>query len=145
VQAVVYDRYGRPDVLRVEEVPVPSPAPGQVRVRVAATSLNLSDWECLRGAPAYARIGGLRAPARRTPGSDIAGVVDDIGEGVTTFRPGDEVYADKLALMGGFAEYAPAEGQAPSRSSPPSDSARTSPASTTAPRWTSRGRSARTR
>ena len=106
MKAVVYDRYGSPDVLRVEDVPVPAPAAGQVRVKIAATSVNLSDWECLRGSPAYARIGGLRSPARRTLGSDIAGVVDDVGEGVTRFRPGDEVYGDNLALMGGFAEYA---------------------------------------
>ena len=102
----MYDRYGSPEVLRVEEVPVPSPAVGQVRVKVAATSVNLSDWECLRGSPAYARIGGLRSPARRTLGSDIAGVIDQVGEGVTRFRPGDEIYGDNLALMGGFAEYA---------------------------------------
>lgn len=106
VKAVVYDRYGSPDLLRVEDIPVPSPAAGQVRVKIAATSVNLSDWECLRGSPAYARIGGLRFPARRTLGSDIAGLVDDVGEGVTRFRPGDEVYGDNLALMGGFAEYA---------------------------------------
>lgn len=106
MKAVVYDRYGSPDVLRVENVPIPSPAPGQVRVKVAATSVNLSDWECLRGSPAYARMGGLRFPARRTLGSDIAGVVDEVGEGVTRFGPGDDVYGDNLALMGGFAEYA---------------------------------------
>ncbi|HZJ04253.1 MAG TPA: NAD(P)-dependent alcohol dehydrogenase [Nocardioidaceae bacterium] len=106
MKTVVYDRYGSPDVLHVEDVPVPSPAAGQVRVKVAATSVNLSDWECLRGSPAYARIGGLRFPARRTLGSDIAGVVDDVGEGVSQFRRGDEVYGDNLALMGGFAEYA---------------------------------------
>lgn len=106
MKTVVYDRYGSPDVLHLEDVPVPSPAAGQVRVGVAATSVNLSDWECLRGSPAYARISGLRSPARRTLGSDIAGVVDDVGEGVTRFRRGDEVYGDNLALMGGFAEYA---------------------------------------
>ena len=106
MKAVVYDRYGFPDVLHVKHVPVPTPAAGQVRVRVAATSVNLSDWECLRGSPAYARVGGLRFPARRTLGSDIAGVVDDVGAGVTRFRPGDEVYGDNLALKGGFAEYA---------------------------------------
>ena len=106
VKAVVYDRYGSPDVLHVEDVPVPTPAAGQVLVRVAATSVNLSDWECLRGSPAYARIGGLRSPARRTLGSDLAGVVDEVGAGVTRFRPGDEVYGDNLALKGGFAEYA---------------------------------------
>ena len=106
MKAVVYDRYGSPDVLHVEDVPVPAPAVGQIRVRVAATSVNLSDWECLRGSPAYARIGGLRSPARRTLGSDIAGVVDEVGAGTTRFRPGDEVYGDNLALKGGFAEYA---------------------------------------
>jgi len=106
VRAVVYDRYGSPDVLRVDDVPMPSAAAGQVLVRVAATSVNLSDWECLRGSPLYARLGGLRSPARRTLGSDVAGWVDAVGEGVTRFRPGDEVYGDNLALKGGFAEYA---------------------------------------
>ncbi|HEY5420843.1 MAG TPA: NAD(P)-dependent alcohol dehydrogenase, partial [Marmoricola sp.] len=105
MKAVLYERYGSPDVLHVEDVPVPIPATDQVRVKVAATSVNLSDWECLRGSPAYARIGGLRHPARPTLGSDIAGVVDDVGEAVTAFRPGDEVFGDNLALKGGFAEY----------------------------------------
>lgn len=112
MKAVVYDRYGSPDVLHVEDVPVPSPGDGQVRVQVVAVSVNLSDWECLRGSPAYARIGGLRAPARRTLGSDIAGVIDAVGEGVTRFRPGDQVYGDNLALKGGFAEYAVAPASA---------------------------------
>ena len=106
MKAVVYDRYGPPEVLRIEDVPMPSPGAGQVRVKVEATSINLSDWEGLRGSPAYARLGGLWAPTRRTLGSDIAGVVDDVGVGATQFRPGDEVYGDNLALMGGFAEYA---------------------------------------
>ena len=106
MKAVVYDRYGGPDVLRVEDVPVPSPGVGEVRIQVRATSLNLSDWESLTGSPAYVRFGGLRRPARRTLGSDVAGVVDAVGEGVTGFRPGDEVYGDNLALMGGFAEFA---------------------------------------
>jgi NADPH:quinone reductase-like Zn-dependent oxidoreductase len=105
VRAAVYDRYGSPDVLRLEHVPTPSPGPGQVLVRVVATSINLSDWECLRGSPMYARIGGLRAPARRTLGSDLAGWVEGVGEGVTAFRPGDAVYGDNLALKGGFAEF----------------------------------------
>ena len=75
-------------------------------VHVVAASVNLSDWECLRGSPLYARIGGLRAPARRTLGSDIAGRVAAVGGGVTRFRPGDEVYGDIIDLKGGFAEYA---------------------------------------
>ena len=106
MRAVVYDSYGPPDVLRVEEVQVPTPATDQVLVEVVATSLNLSDWECLRGKPMYARLGGLRAPARATLGSDIAGRVAAVGAGVTRFRAGDEVYGDNIDLKGGFAEYA---------------------------------------
>ena len=106
MRAVVYDRYGGPDMLRLEEVPRPSPGAKQVLVRVAATSLNLSDWESLRGTPAYARFGGLFRPARHTLGSDIAGRVEAVGSGVTKFRPGDEVYGDNLVLKGGFAEFA---------------------------------------
>jgi NADPH:quinone reductase-like Zn-dependent oxidoreductase len=106
VKAVVYDRYGGPEVLRVDEVPIPSPAAGQVLVKVAATSINLSDWECLRGSPFYARLGGFRTPQCRTLGSDIAGRVEAVGTDVTRFQPGDEVYGDNLQLKGGFAQYA---------------------------------------
>jgi NADPH:quinone reductase-like Zn-dependent oxidoreductase len=65
MRAVVYDRYGSPELLRVEEVPTPSPTTNQVLLGVLATSVNLSDWECLRGAPLYARLGGLRRPPER--------------------------------------------------------------------------------
>jgi NADPH:quinone reductase-like Zn-dependent oxidoreductase len=106
LKAAVYHRYGMTDVLRIADVPTPAPVAGQVLVKVAATSVNLSDWETLRGTPLYSRIGGLRRPARPTLGSDIAGWVDAVGPGVTRFRPGDEVYGDNLALKGGFAEYA---------------------------------------
>ena len=85
---------------------MPTPGLGQVLVEVVATSVNLSDWEGLRGSPAYARIGGVRSPRRRTLGSDVAGRVEAVGPDVTRFRPGDEVYGDDLALMGGFAEFA---------------------------------------
>jgi NADPH:quinone reductase-like Zn-dependent oxidoreductase len=118
VKAVVHDRYGPPGVLRVEDVPVPAPAAGQVRVQVAATSVNLSDWEGLTGSPAYARLGGLRAPRIRTLGSDIAGTVDAVGDGVHRLAPGDEVYGDNLGLKGGFAEYAIAPEAALARKPP---------------------------
>lgn len=106
MKAVVYERYGDPSVLRVEDVPVPAPGDGQVLVKVAATSINLSDWENLRGSPGYARLAGLRAPRRKILGSDIAGRVESVGPGVTRFEPGDEVYGDNLWMKGGFAEYA---------------------------------------
>ncbi|MGY5311334.1 NAD(P)-dependent alcohol dehydrogenase [Nocardia gipuzkoensis] len=106
MRAVVYDRYGGPDVLSIAEVPVPSPGPKEVLVQVHATSINLSDWETLLGTPLYSRIGGLRAPRRPVLGSDIAGRVEAVGSEVTLFAPGDEVYGDNLMLKGGFAEYA---------------------------------------
>jgi NADPH:quinone reductase-like Zn-dependent oxidoreductase len=106
MRAAVYDSYGPPESLRVDDIPTPTPTTNQVLLRVFATSINLSDWECLRGSPLYARAGGLRAPARRTLGSDVAGRVEVVGPGVTRFRVGDDVYGDNLQLKGGFAEYA---------------------------------------
>jgi NADPH:quinone reductase-like Zn-dependent oxidoreductase len=106
MRAVVYDRYGPPEVLRLDHLERPTPARDQVLVEVLATSVNLSDWESLVGSPAYARFGGLRRPARRVLGSDVAGRVVAVGSQVTAFKPGDEVYGDNLGLKGGFAEYA---------------------------------------
>jgi NADPH:quinone reductase-like Zn-dependent oxidoreductase len=106
LKAVVYDRYGGPEVLRIEDVPTPVPGPGQVLVELVVTSVNLSDWETLTGSPGYARLAGLRRPRRRILGSDIAGRVVAVGPGATHFSPGDEVYGE--IPMGGFAEYAAA-------------------------------------
>lgn len=106
MRAVSYERYGSTAELHVVDVPVPSPGPGEVLVKVMATSVNLTDWECLHGSPLYARIGGLRSPANPILGSDIAGRIEAVGSGVTDFQHGDEVVADNLGTKGGFAEYA---------------------------------------
>ncbi|MEM9131760.1 MAG: NAD(P)-dependent alcohol dehydrogenase [Actinomycetota bacterium] len=106
MQAVVQDRYGPPEHLRLVELPVPTPGPEEVLIEVRATAVNLSDWETLVGSPAYARIGGLRRPRRPVLGSDIAGVVTEVGAAVAGFSPGDEVFADNLFPKGGFARYA---------------------------------------
>jgi len=102
VKAVVRDRYGTIEELRLDDVPTPVLGAADVLVRVRATSLNLSDWECLVGSPAYSRLGGRK----RVLGSDIAGTVDAVGSAVTRFAVGDEVYGDNLGQMGGFAELA---------------------------------------
>jgi NADPH:quinone reductase-like Zn-dependent oxidoreductase len=106
VRAVIQDRYGPPEILRVADVPVPTPSADEVLIAVRATSINLSDWETLTGSPAYARIAGLRRPRRSILGSDIAGTVIDAGRAVTSFAAGDEVYGDNLLPKGGFAEFA---------------------------------------
>ena len=105
MKAVVYTRYGGPDVLRLADADTPVPGDGQVLVKVHAVSLNASDWEMLRGKPLYARIGGPFRPRHHILGSDIAGRVAAAGRNATRFRPGDDVFADVLSSMGGFAEY----------------------------------------
>jgi NADPH:quinone reductase-like Zn-dependent oxidoreductase len=105
MQAVVYTRYGPPDVLQLANVPTPVPKDGEVLVQVHAVSLNASDWEALRGKPLYARIGGPFRPRHHILGSDIAGRVEAAGRHATRFRPGEDVFADILSHMGGFAEY----------------------------------------
>jgi NADPH:quinone reductase-like Zn-dependent oxidoreductase len=105
MKAVVYTRYGTPDNLRLADVPTPEPRDNEVLVRVRAVSLNGSDSEGLRGKPLYSRIGGVFRPRRHILGSDIAGRVEATGPNVTLFRPGDDVFADILSQMGGFAEY----------------------------------------
>jgi NADPH:quinone reductase-like Zn-dependent oxidoreductase len=67
--------------------------------------LNGSDWEALTGKPLYARLAGLRKPRNHILGSDIAGRVEMAGKNVGRFQPGDEVFGDIMASMGGFAEY----------------------------------------
>ena len=105
MKAVVYTRYGRPDVLRLTDVEMPAPKDSEVLVKVHAVSLNASDWEALRGKPLYSRIAGPFRPRQHILGSDIAGRVEAAGRNTTRFQPGDEVFADILSHMGGFAEY----------------------------------------
>jgi NADPH:quinone reductase-like Zn-dependent oxidoreductase len=105
MKAVVYTRYGSPDVLRLTDVEKPTPKDNEVLVKVRAVSLNRSDWEALRGKPLYARIGGPLRPRHHILGSDIAGRVEAAGRATTSFQPGDNVFADILSHMGGFAEY----------------------------------------
>lgn len=107
MKAWVYDRYGSPDVLERADVEAPSPKDGEVLIRVRAAGLNAADWRMLRGRPRLIRLmNGLRRPRRRTiVGSDVAGVVESLGAGVTRFGPGDEVYAE--VGNGGCAELIP--------------------------------------
>jgi len=105
MKAVVYTRYGPPGVLQLTDVPTPVPRENEVLVKVHAVSLNLSDWECMRGKPAYARLGGLFRPRDHILGSDIAGKVEAVGHNANRFKPGEAVFADILSYKGGFAEY----------------------------------------
>ncbi|WP_329260554.1 NADP-dependent oxidoreductase [Actinoallomurus sp. NBC_01490] len=92
-RAVIYEAFGGPEVLELREVPEPHAGPGEVRVRVTAAGLNPMDWGIASRPEAAARF-GITVPSGF--GSDLAGVIDEVGDGVTGFAVGDRVYGGAL-------------------------------------------------
>jgi len=109
VKAVVHDRYGPPEVLRIEDVPKPAPARDEVVIRVRATGVTRSDTHLRAGEPSLGRLfSGVLRPKRRILGHELAGEVEAVGNDVTEFAPGDRVFGalPYLALStGAHAEY----------------------------------------
>ena len=107
MKAIVYTKYGLPDVLQLKEVEKPTPKDDEVLVKVHAASVNYPDWGCVRGKPFYLRLmTGLLKPKNKILGTDIAGRVEAVGRNVKQFQPGDEVFGDLCQCgWGGFAEY----------------------------------------
>jgi NADPH:quinone reductase-like Zn-dependent oxidoreductase len=105
VKAIVQYTYGSPDALALGDVEPPLAKGREVLVRVRAASVNPEDWHHMRGLPLLFRtVMGLRAPSRTVPGGDMAGTVEAVGQDVTRFKLGDEVFA---SIEGGsLAEYA---------------------------------------
>ncbi|NIM17673.1 MAG: zinc-binding dehydrogenase [Candidatus Aminicenantes bacterium] len=111
MKAIVYEKYGPPDVLELKEVEKPTPKDDEVLIKVHAASLNAKDWRYLRADPFLVRLmgGGLLKPKHKILGADIAGQVEAVGRNVKEFSPGDEVFGDICESgYGGFAEYASA-------------------------------------
>ena len=103
MKAIVYHRYGSPDVLECAEVERPSAGDDDVLVQVRAASVNPLDWHYLRGSPRFMRLmTGLLRPKATRLGFDLAGRVEAVGRNVTQCRPGDEVFGTG---RGAFAEY----------------------------------------
>ena len=111
MQAVVCRRYGGPEVLEFREVPMPEPAANEVRVKVVATSVTSGDsrLRAARFPPGMGLIArllfGWRGPRQPILGTELAGIVDAVGAGVTRYRPGDAVMAFPGGAMGCHAEY----------------------------------------
>jgi NADPH:quinone reductase-like Zn-dependent oxidoreductase len=104
MRAVVQDRYGTADVLRLENVARPEVGDSEVLVKVHAAGLDRGTWHLMTGKPYLMRLAlGFRGPRNRVPGRDVAGVVHAVGPAVTRFAVGDEVYG---VAPGSFAEYA---------------------------------------
>jgi NADPH:quinone reductase-like Zn-dependent oxidoreductase len=106
MKAIVQDSYGTADVLELEDIDKPVASGGDVLLRVQAASAFIGDWHVMTGVPYLIRmVSGLREPKARVRGQDVAGRVEAVGEGVTRFQPGDEVFG---ICHGSFAEYATA-------------------------------------
>jgi len=105
MKALTQDRYGTADVLQLRDVERPTPRADQVLVRVVAAGMDRGAWHFMAGEPYLMRLlgFGLRAPSVAVPGTNFAGVVETVGDGVSAFKPGDEVYG---ATRGTFAQYA---------------------------------------
>ncbi len=115
MKAIVQNGYGSADVLKLQEIEKPTVADDEVLVRVRAASVHPDVWHVVTGLPYVLRLmgAGLRRPKNPVPGTDVAGVVESVGKGVTRFRPGDEVFGETLRGQqwqngGAFAEYAAA-------------------------------------
>lgn len=107
MKAVVGTSYGAPDKLQLQDIPSPTIGEKDVLVRVHAASVNALDWHMATGTPMFMRLmSGLSKPKRAVRGVDVAGVVEEVGAGVTRFKPGDEVFG---LGSGSFAEYVSAE------------------------------------
>ncbi|MDQ3279995.1 MAG: NAD(P)-dependent alcohol dehydrogenase [Acidobacteriota bacterium] len=103
MKAVVYERYGSPDVLELRELAMPSPAPDEVLIRVRAAALNPLDWHFVRGTPYAGRAAlGIRKPRNPRLGVDVAGIVERVGASVGEFQPGDAVFG---AARGALSEF----------------------------------------
>ena len=112
MKAIVFTRYGTPDCLRLKDIPKPTPNDDELLVRIHASSVNSWDWEFLNGRPFINRLTfGLLKPqsVKRILGADVAGTVAAVGDNVTRFQPGDEVFGDLWSNWGGFAEYVSAK------------------------------------
>ena len=108
MKAIVYHKYGSPDVLRLEHVPKPNPTDDEVLVKVHAVSINSWDWDMLTGRPLEYRLisGFLRPKSEMLHGCDIAGTIEAVGKNVRDLKVGDDVFGDlSEGGWGAFAEY----------------------------------------
>ncbi len=105
MKAIIYYKYGGPEVLQLQEIEKPAPTDDEVLVRVHAASLNDWDWGLLHGDFINRILNGMRKPKIKILGSDISGKIEAVGKNITRFKIGDEVYGDLSGRWGGFAEY----------------------------------------
>jgi NADPH:quinone reductase-like Zn-dependent oxidoreductase len=107
MKAIVYTKYGSPDVLQLKEVEKPTPKENEVLIKIHAAAVTVGDVIIVKGEPFPVRFwSGLLEPKHKIPGKEMAGRVEAVGANVTQFQPGDEVFGDlSVCGLGAFAEY----------------------------------------
>ncbi|MDG1332321.1 MAG: NAD(P)-dependent alcohol dehydrogenase [Crocinitomicaceae bacterium] len=106
MKAVIANKYGGPEVLRVTEVAKPTPKSDEVLIKINATSITAASTFMRLGTPYFGRLFiGLTKPKIKTPGTDLSGTVEAIGSKVTNFKVGDQVMAETGLECGAYAEY----------------------------------------
>lgn len=105
MKAIVYQKYGTPEVLKVKEVQKPTPKSDEVLIKLKASTATAPDTEMRKGMPYIGRLyTGIKVPKRSVPGYDFAGTIEATGENVSKFKIGDQVFGGSTKL-GGYAEY----------------------------------------
>ncbi len=107
MKALVFTKYGSPEVLQLREIAKPTPKENEVLVKIHATAVNDYDWSMIRGKPyLYRLLFGLLKPKHQIPGMELSGTIEALGTNARSFKVGDAVYGDISTFgFGGFAEY----------------------------------------
>ena len=106
MRAIVYTKYGPPDVLQLKEVGKPKPRDNEILVKVYATTVNRTDSATIRAKPFFMRLAtGLLRPKKQTPGTEFAGVIEAVGRNVSSLNVGDKVFGFDEQGSGAHAQY----------------------------------------